>query len=290
VDKIVVLLGLWFFSLPVFGQQIIPHGEFHKDSVKIGEELPYSLWVRYPKDKDVVFPDSLYDFSPFEHDRRVYFTTRTDSIESLDSAVFYFSTFDIDTVQYLTLPVFIINEFDSTILYTNTDSIVLDQVVVTLPDSAAVLVDTRYHKVPLTFNYPYFTAAVVIILLVALAIFLVFGKRIRKSIRIYWLNRRHKKFLNSFKRMIEAEPIEVEKSLSMWKIYLEKLLSEPISKFTTKEIVSRFTHSSLAEQLNIIDRYIYGGDLKSDTKDAFNALSRFSIEQFNVKLKEIKNG
>ena len=200
-------------ALPLYGQEIIPHGHFHKDSVKIGESLPYSLWVKYPKNNDVAFPDSLFDFSPFELEKRDYFNTKSDSLISLDSVVYYFTTFEIDTVQYLTLPVYLINEYDSATLYTSTDSIILDQVVNVLPDSVAVLVNTDYQKVPLAFNYPYFTIGVIIFLLVVLTVFLVFGKRIRQTIRVHWLTKRHKQFVSSLDDLLADQPIEVELSI-----------------------------------------------------------------------------
>jgi hypothetical protein len=268
----------------------MPHGYFHKDSVKIGEELPYSLSIKYPKNNDVAFPDSLFDFSPFELEKREYFTTKSDSLVSLDSVVYYFTTFEIDTVQYLALPVFLINEFDSTTLHTATDSIILDQVVTVLPDSVAVLVNTDYQKVPQAFNYPYFTIGVIIVLLVALMIFIFFGKRIRKTVRVYWLTKRHKQFINSFNNLLADQPIEVERTLSAWKKYLEKLLTQPYTKLTSIEIVSLSKLPEIADHLKIIDRHIYGGSKSNDTKSAFEYLLNFSVQQFNIRTKEIKNG
>jgi Sec-independent protein translocase protein TatA len=290
VDKRILAILFWVISLPLFGQEIVPHGNFLKDSVKIGEELPYSLWIKYPKNNDVAFPDSLFDFSPFELEKRHYFTTKSDSLVSLDSVVYYFTTFEIDTVQYLTLPVYLINEYDSTTLYTSTDSIILKQVVTTLPDSVAVLVNTDYQKVPLAFNYPYFTIGIIIILIIALVIFLVFGKRIRKTLKVYWLTKRHKQFINSFNNLLADQPIEVERTLSAWKKYLENLLSQPYTKLTSKEIVSLTGHSEIAEHLKVIDRYIYSGSKTTDTKSSFEYLMLFSVEQFNNRTKEIQNG
>ena len=290
MGKRLLIILFWCAALPIFGQGIIPQGYFHKDSVMIGEALPYSLWVKYPKNKDVAFPDSLFDFSPFELDKRDYFTTKSDSLQSLDSVVYYFTTFEIDTVQYLTLPVFLINEYDSTILYTVRDSIILDQVVITLPDSIAVLVNTDFQKVPLAFNYPYFTIGVVLFLLLATIIFFVFGKRIRQTFRTYRLTRRHRRFEISFNNLLADQPIEVERTLSAWKKYLEKLLSQPYTKLTSKEIVELCKQEKITEHLKIIDRHIYGDSKNTNTKPAFEFLLTFTVEQFNSQLKKIKNG
>ena len=290
MDKRILAILFWLLALPLFGQEVIPQSHFHKDSVMIGEELPYSLWIRYPKNNDVAFPDSLFDFGPFELEKRDYFTTKSDSLISLDSVVYYFTTFEIDSVQYLTLPVYLINEYDSLTLYTATDSIILDHVVTILPDSVAVLVNTDYQKVPLAFNYPYFTVGVIILLLVALVIFLVFGKRIKQSIRVYWLTKRHKKFAGSFNDLLADQPIEVERTLSAWKKYLEKLLAQPYTKLTSKEIVTLSQLPEMSDQLKIIDGHIYAGSKSTNTKSAFEFLLLFSATRFNERIKEIKNG
>lgn len=276
--------------MSLFAQEPVPHGHFHKDSVKIGEVLPYSLWLRYPKNLDVAFPDSLFDFSPFELEKRHYFTTKSDSLASLDSVVYYFTTFEIDTVQYLTLPIYLVNEYDSITLLTPRDSIILDQVVTTIPDSIVVLVNTDYQKVPLAFNYPYFTLGVIAFLLIALVVFIIFGKRIRRTIRVYWLSKRHRQFVNIFNNLIADQPIEVERTLSAWKKYLEKLLAQPYTKLTSKEIVTLSELPEIATQLKTIDEYIYSGQKRADTKQAFEFLLLFSVEQFNIRTKEITNG
>ncbi len=274
----------------VAAQEIVPQGYFLQDSVKIGEELPYALWARYPKDLDVVFPDSLYDFSPFELDRKVYFPTVTDSLLSLDSVVYYLSTFEIDTVQYLTLPVFIINEYDSTTRYTTPDSVILDQVITTLPDSAAVIVNTAYQKVPLAFNYPYFTVGAILLAIIVLVTYLVFGQRINRYIKVYRLQRRHRRFIKTFDEALAREPVAVEHTLSLWKNYLEKLLAQPFAKLTTKEIIALTGDEKLGQQLQLTDRYIYGGEQNDGVRNAFEELLLYAIDRFNEKTQEIKHG
>jgi hypothetical protein len=291
VDKKLLALLIFAFScLEVFGQQITPSAHFSKDSIKIGEEVPYSLWVRYPKSQDVIFPDSLYDFSPFEINRRTYFATKSDSTESLDSVVYYLSTFEIDTIQYLQLPVYLITEFDSVELLPPIDSIILDQVVLTIPDSIAVITNTNYQKVPLAFNYPYFTAGLIILAIVALVVFLVFGGRIRKMIQVYWIKRRHKRFTAMFKDELNSKPLVVEKLLIKWKVYLEKLESTPYTKYTSKEIIKTVSDESLKEPLSTIDRFIYTTEDKPDTTEAFQALLQFSIMRYESKINQIKHG
>lgn len=290
MGKVKFIIVFMLITGQVAAQEIVPQGYFLQDSVKIGEELPYALWARYPKDLDVVFPDSLYDFSPFELDRKVYFPTVTDSLLSLDSVVYYLSTFEIDTVQYLTLPVFIINEYDSTTRYTTPDSVILDQVITTLPDSAAVIVNTAYQKVPLAFNYPYFTVGAILLAIIVLVTYLVFGQRINRYIKVYRLQRRHRRFIKTFDEALAREPVAVEHTLSLWKNYLEKLLAQPFAKLTTKEIIALTGDEKLGQQLQLTDRYIYGGEQNDGVRNAFEELLLYAIDRFNEKTQEIKHG
>ncbi len=290
MGKVTFIIVFMLITGQVAAQEIVPQGYFLQDSVKIGEELPYALWARYPKDLDVVFPDSLYDFSPFELDRKVYFPTVTDSLLSLDSVVYYLSTFEIDTVQYLTLPVFIINEYDSTTRYTTPDSVILDQVITTLPDSAAVIVNTAYQKVPLAFNYPYFTVGAILLAIIVLVTYLVFGQRINRYIKVYRLQRRHRRFIKTFDEALAREPVAVEHTLSLWKNYLEKLLAQPFAKLTTKEIIALTGDEKLGQQLQLTDRYIYGGEQNDGVRNAFEELLLYAIDRFNEKTQEIKHG
>lgn len=281
---------LFSLSLNSFAQEISPSAAFQKDSIVIGEEVPYSLWIRYPREKDVIFPDSLFDFSPFEINKRDYFTTRTDSTKSLDSVVYYLSTFEIDTVQYLQLPIYLIDEFDSTTLLPQRDSIILEHVVASIPDSLSVKVNTEFQKVPLAFNYPYLTAAIVILLITALTVFLLFGKKIRKMLKVYWLSRRHKRFMQSFGELIEKPDSSVEKSVSAWKKYLEKLEQNPYSKMTTKEIFEVTKDDALRKQLGLIDRFIYTNKEKPDTKNSFEFLLNYADSRYKEKIDQIKHG
>lgn len=290
MDRRIILILLLLLTKYGFSQEINPVGYFLKDSVKVGEPLPYSLSVRYDKKLDIIFPDSLFDFSPFELDERDYFITQSDSLQSFDSAIYYFSTFEIDTIQYLTLPVFIINEFDSTILFTEKDSVILDHVVVTMPDSVAMLVNTNYQYLPRAFNYPYFTAGAILLVILAIVVYLFFGKTIRKAIRVYWINKQHKRFIKSYEAKISSEVIEVEVTLALWKKYLEKLISKPYTKYTSKEIVKLAKNQELANRLNIIDRYIYGGESSTHLKESFEYLMTYAIDCYVGKKESIKNG
>ncbi len=293
--KQVILLISIFFSISSFAQTVIPKGGFNEDSVKIGEEFSYSLSVRYLNTKDIVFPDSLYDFRPFELNRKISFTTKSDSTFSYDSAVYFLSTFELDTFQTLELPIFMVTDGDSLVVRPGIDSIQLVHVVEEIPDSIALMANTSYSNVNLNFNYPYFIVGGVSLVLIGLILFFTFGKSIRRRILLYRLTKMHKKFMVRFNSEIigaegsdntNTKPIEV--LVSDWKDYMEKLNKQPFTKLTTKEIASIYTDNNLRKALSRIDKAIYGKSLEEKLPDSFYYLRTTSEESYQLKIQGLK--
>lgn len=260
------------------------------DSIQIGQPVPYVLSVKYPKKLELVFPDSLYNFSPFELERKEYFPTQSDSIFSKDSTVYYLSTFEIDSIQYLKLPVYVINEFDSTTLWTDTDSIILQHVVTEIPDSVAMKTNTEYVEVPMAFNYPYYTIGGIILMVLLVALYLLFGKTVRKKIKVRRLNKRFLKFGQEFDYMVDKTPTKCEPILKLWKTYIESVTSQPYQKLTTKEIIAQTKDTSLEEALMAIDRNIYGPKEAVLLPKAYATIRSLANRLYNEKLEEIENG
>ncbi len=284
-----VLFSIFIYSLGT-AQNITPKGQFLNDSIQIGEPIPYVLSITYPKSLEIVFPDSLHNFSPFELTSKVYFPTKSDSIFSTDSAIYYLSTFEIDTVQYLQLPVYQINEFDSITLYTSIDSVILKQVVTALPDSVAMIINTDYVEVPMAFNYPYATIGVVIATVIILVLWFIFGKTIKNKIKIYRLTKRNLKFVTSFDQLVKNNFLNCEEVIMLWKSYLEKLKNEPYTKLTTKEIVKISKSGILEKALLAIDKNIYGPKDESLLSDAYQSIKEIAQQEFDNKVNQIQNG
>lgn len=271
-------------------QNVTPKGVFLNDSIQIGEPLPYVLSIKYPKQLEMVFPDSLYDFSPFELTRKIYFPTKSDSTLSTDSAIYFLTTFEIDTVQNLKLPVYQINEFDSATLWTTVDSVVLKQVVIAIPDSVAMITNTEYLEVPMAFNYPYASIGLIVAIILILAIWFIFGKTIKNKIRVYNLKKRNAKFLTSFEQLIENDYLNTEAILTLWKSYLEKLKKAPYTKLTTKEIASISGDKEMTSALMDIDKNIYGPKDESLLESAYSTIKGNAINEFNHEVNQITNG
>lgn len=291
IAQLVVLLCTINISL---AQNIDPKGYFFQDQVKIGEEISYSLSVRYDKNLNVLFPDSTYSFGTFDYISRTWFKTTSDSSHSFDSIVYHLSTFEIDTVQYLQVPVFILKNEDSLAIFPAIDSIHLMQVVTEIPENPEFLANTDLVNIHKQFNYPYFLIGLGVAIFVAFIIALFFGKQLAEAWKAYRMKRTHRKFIERFFNLMRDVSgnnpnNSPEHVLAVWKRYLERLEKKPISKLTTKEILVLHNNDQLKEKLRLIDRSIYGGQKGIDLFAAFDYLMKFSIEIYKQKIKEIKN-
>lgn len=273
-----------------FGQNITPAGNFLQDSVQIGEPIDFVLSIKYPLDFEIIFPDSLYDFSPFELTKKIYFPTKSDSVFSVDSAIYTLATFEIDSIQYLKMPVYKVNEFDSLILWTNLDSVILHHTVAVIPDSVAMVTNTTYVEVPMAFNYPYASIGSAIFLIIGVILWLVFGKKILNKIAVYQLNKRNVAFLARFEKLVATKFLYSEEILTLWKNYLEKLTNTPIAKLTTTEIINTLLHSNLEKALMGIDKNIYGPKDESLLTGAYQAIKEAAQEEYKTKVNLISNG
>ncbi len=273
-------------------QKITPNGAFMQDSTKVGAVISYTLSIRYPRGENIIFPDSTYDFSPFELVRKEAFSTVSDSLNSFDSTVYYLSTFETDPKQSLTLPVFLVKNKDSISLFANEDEITLVTVLKALPDSLVAIENTDLQPVNLAFNYPYLIAGLVLLAIIIIVVALIFGKSIRQKIKAYRLKKAYQSFLRKYDSALtnsSGTAQSQEYVLLIWKKYMEKLEAVPYTKFTTKEIIKLHPEKKLKVALQEIDKNIYGGFGDGDNKTKFERLRSYSEERLNLILKEVKN-
>lgn len=288
-----------FISGTVIAQDLKVNGQFQVDSIKIGMAFPYSLTVTYPKEQTLVFPDSTFSFTPFEIDHKVFFPTRTNEGQSLDSVVYYLTSFEVDSIQTLRLPVFIVHPMDCTSVYSNSDSVYLQQLVAHMPDSVAakdlpLKTNTAYQKVIWILNYPLLLIIGGVLIIGSILSWIIFGKRIKKFFLVRKLTRNHHQFIRDFESAIERlqsthSVPQAEATLILWKKYMERLMATPFTKYTTKEIFQRVNDEPLANALRKIDWDIYG-EGRGLEKDPLMQLQQFTDRKFNEKVQEVKNG
>lgn len=293
----VLLLFLFINAFNSFSQKIEPSGEFLEDSISIGLSVPYTLSIKYPKDTEIIFPDSLYNFFPFELEEKIYYPTRSDATHSFDSAVFYLSSFEIDSVQYLRLPVFMLLKGDSVEIFARKDSVFLKHVVTEIPDSVATEAmplkeNTVYKRVNFQFNYPYFVIALILILSTLIILSIVYFGKIMKFFKARKMKAAHQGYKSKFGRLLDDanSTNDIEGLLDYWKKYLEKLERRPYLKMTTKEIIEVSDSDDIDVALKQIDASIYGSGNIVSVQDSFKKLQDFTEEKFEFKLKEVRNG
>ena len=244
---------------------------------------------------EFLFPDSNYNFFPFEFISKDFFITRTDSLRSVDSAIFYLSTFEIEPIQKLFLPVFMISQGDSIVLYPPVDSIHLKALIDQLPDSLNIKANSEYSEVFFDFNYPYLLIGVGGFMLLVVVGFLIFGKSIKRQYLLFRLKRNHRRFIQKFYLLIadlksREGSLNAEKMLVTWKKYMEKLENIPYTKLTTKEIVSYPDNNSINDSLKDVDKSIYGSIKIEKLYESFENLEYFTEERYNTRLNQLKYG
>lgn len=292
-----ISLGILFsfiFSVN-HAQEISPYGKFLKDSVMVGEEVQYSLSVKYPLDWHVIFPDSTYNYEPFEFYTKSYFPTRIDSTHAYDSAVYTLSTFEIDLVQKLQLPIYLLNGNDSTTILASPDSVFLRELVTVLPDSLKFRENLAFQAVNYAFNYPYFMIGLGLVALIGLGTFFIFGNSIRTKIKLYRMRKAYEKFSLEFDRGIikikqsETNAQLIEEILVIWKSYMEKIEDRPFTKYTSKEILKVGFEEQLKNVLQTIDRSIYGAIGDEEMHKNFEALEDFTFERYKIACNQAKS-
>jgi hypothetical protein len=247
-----------------FCQKIRPRGVFLTDSIEVGRPVYFSLSVRHNPETEIFFPDSLFNFSPFELVSQNIFVSNTDERGSLDSAVYHLVTFDVAEVQKLRLPVYVFGKKDCTAVYTPIDSVFLIKSNILKTESAALLLaETNLLPLSSQFNFSILLGSLALFIGVVGSIYWVFGQDIYKQWQLIKLQRRHLEYLRSFNRLMrnarEKNNIkDAEKAIIVWKNYLERLEKKPFATYTTREIIDNMPDDALADALKNMDSIVYG--------------------------------
>jgi hypothetical protein len=297
VDRIRLLsiLILFITQLAATAQEIKVEGQFLEDSFKIGEKVHYSLKAVYPKQRQIIFVDSLYTFDPFEYLGKSYFETRQEGEMAIDSVVFELTAFEIDPFLLLELPIFVLTTKDSIKITAAPDTIYTKTLIPVMSDTLQVKTNTDFVKVPTRINYPYLAIGAGVALLIAVLVYFLFGGNIRRKLKLRRLRKSYEKFVAEFDMNVEdlikkSNVAATENVLGLWKKYLEKLENQPYTKLTTKELLSSGIEPKMKNVLQAIDRNIYSGKASLNVQKSFDALKEFTAERYQRKVEEIKNG
>ncbi len=275
----------------------LPQGRFLQPATHIGQPLDYELRYRHGPAEEVVFPDSLAGFAPFEYAGRTYYPTVTRQGQSFDRAVYHLRTFSLAPVQTLALPVTVLRGADTLAVRPAPATV---RVLATAPAAAlepgagplALRSATALAPVPPLFNYPYWLAGAGAALLALAGGAALFRRGLRRRYDAYKRRKNHRYFLAQFARHAERFTLSrsatnVERAVALWKNYLAGLENNALNSFTTREIVDYFGHDDdVRRGLATTDQAIYGNALADDDEAeierAFQRLRVFAEHRYAV--------
>jgi hypothetical protein len=274
-----------------------PKGKFLSVSMKVGLPVQYALSYRHDATKDVFFPDSTYNFAPFQMVDRKYFPTVTNESGSLDSVVYTLISFDVTPKQELSLPVYVRAKRDCTRIFSPMDYVVLKSIIkpnVSI-DTMQLKKDTRLILIPQQINFPLIFLIILGILVLTGIVFWFFGEPVRRQIRLFNFRRRYDDFQKLFQRLSRGtddakKRLEnIEKAIVLWKKYIERLENKPFTTFTTTEILDNLKDSRLADALREIDATVYGGVYSKKTIASLQILQELAEGLYREHREELRN-
>jgi len=269
---------------------------FVEDSLSVGRDVSFYITARYDRKLNMLFPDTTFNFSPFDFKHKSYFTTETEGHESYDSVVYHLTTFEVDSLLYLSLPVYQINPQDCTTFRSNQDSIRLAHVITSLPDSLSrvpLKMNVAYQDVPYAFNVQLWVIIGGLLLMTVAAVWFAFGKNISRRYRLKRMQKAHAQFIEVYTQEVNTvsnafSTEHTETALILWKRYMEQLEGQPYTKLTTKEIIWNGRNEALGRSLKTVDGAIYGHE--TAVVDSLQSLKTYAVERFNKKIQEVTNG
>lgn len=288
-----MLVLMLFGTNDCFAQQVKPVGSFEKKAIKLGEQVAYTLVLRHPSSMEVRFPDTLFNYKPFELASKKYFDTRTDREGiSTDSAVYILTTFQTDSLLHFAVPVIVMRNGDTTTLWTDSVSVLVERIVPAADVEDAKLISTTdYFEVNKGWNYPYIGAGILGFLIFLGVFYRLFGGRIRKAFRLQRLRLRFERFMNEYLPYTQRQlnPADAEHALAIWKSYLQGLQGIPYTTYTSKEIAEILPDKTLQQTLRQLDLAIYGKKTDATTVQATVFLADFAKDAYRRKVEEVRN-
>lgn len=287
VNNILLIISCLLIIENSYAQK--PVGRFQTDSIELGRPIDYALSYHHSPSAEVFFPDTTYNFYPFEIIRRNIFPTSTTNGVSTDSVVYTLVTFDITKNQKLRLPIYLLSKRDCTEVYSLADSVFLKEMIKMPVDSLHLKTDTRLLALSQQVNYPKILTYLLGIFGIVLIIYAFFGRFIRKQYTLFLFSRRHKDFQTNYKKFTRStlDDVTIGKALVLWKKHLEWLEKRPYTSYTTKEIISRLPNERLEEALREVDSAIYGGILSTQMPSAMNILLEKAAELYKNRREEL---
>ena len=228
-------------SYSLNAQKIEYKGYFIKENKTIGDTIYFISTINYPKNIEIIQPDSSNNYKTFEYIDKLIFPSLKIEDRILDSTIYLLRTFNTDTIQSLKLSSYIINNNDSLKITSTEDNLIISNQIQKIDQSLKVKYNTILSKINKLINYKYVTYIIAVILLIIGLTYILFGKKIIIFFKIHRLKKAFKSFENKFEKQQiiykkEKSKNEIEKLLIIWKVFMEFISNKTYLSSTTKEI------------------------------------------------------
>lgn len=265
--------------------------QFQSDSVSLGEPVEVLLFYKHPPDQELIFPDSNFNYSPFEFVSKRYYPTATYDSISLDSVVYTLRTFADTNTYTIALPLTLFKGKDTLRLYSNADSIEFRPFIAFSSDSLKLISNTQFLPLEKRFNYLILAIGFGVLFLLAALVYVLFGNSVFRQIKKYRMKLAHASFMRSYDSLIGTSEFSVkriEEALTLWKRYITSLDDKPYTTYTSAEIAFHLKREEVKKNLQNIDSAIYGGRKLSAAAEDFALLKKIAIElyQRNMNLRQ----
>jgi len=280
------------FSNNIFSQEIDYNIFFKEESVKIGDSITLISTLKYPKNIEIIQPDSSYKFIPFEFLDKIVFESSSSNNIIFDSTIYILQTFELDSIQSIYLKSYIINTSDSLEILSNNDKIRTISLV--NEKNSKTKTNTLLEKINSIFNSKKFSIITGVIFSVLVLIYLLFRKKINKYFKIKRIKSETDFFKNEFDTILSSylntNDIKfLENLLLKWKRFMEKLSKKPYSSSTSSEISLFNKNIKSIKTLKDIDKCIYSENEFIIDKNKLIILRDESINLSKNYINQLKN-
>ena len=280
------------FSNNIFSQEIDYNIFFKEESVKIGDSITLISTLKYPKNIEIIQPDSSYKFIPFEFLDKIVFESSSSNNIIFDSTIYILQTFELDSIQSIYLKSYIINTSDSLEILSNTDKIRTISLV--NEKNSKTKTNTLLEKINSIFNSKKFSIITGVIFSVLVLIYLLFRKKINKYFKIKRIKSETDFFKNEFDTILSSylntnDIMFLENLLLKWKRFMEKLSKKPYSSSTSSEISLFNKNIKSIKTLKEIDKCIYSENEFIIDKNKLIILRDESINLSENYINQLKN-
>ncbi len=280
------------FSHKIYSQEIDYNIFFKEESVKIGDTITLISTLRYPKNIEIIQPDSSYKFIPFEFLDKIIFESSTSNNFIYDSTIYLLQTFELDSIQSIYLKSYIINTSDSLEILSNNDDILTISLV--NEKNSKIKANTLFERINSIFNLKKYSIITGVIFSILILIYLVFRKKINKYFKIKRIKSETDFFKNEFdyilNKYLNTNNIKfLENLILKWKRFMEKLSKKPYSSSTTSEISIFNKNIKSIKTLKEIDKCIYSENEFIIDKNKLIILRDESIRQSENYINQLKN-